>query len=150
MKRETKMSRELRSSNLLFCCLFYFPLRSSRSRRASCNSSRGTSGDNSSNGRRCSPLKGLFGSCPFGGEEYCGVGAPPSVPNLHQQFGAHLVERLMTMWGNLQRGDLVINVLPHLESEAPFGAHRPRQYTAYAWPVCNVVQQKLSSHPLSI
>jgi hypothetical protein len=30
----------------------------------------------SGSGRRCSPPKGLFGSCPFGGEEYCGVGAP--------------------------------------------------------------------------
>jgi hypothetical protein len=32
--------------------------------------------------------RGSLVLCPFGGEEHCGVGAPPSVPNLHQQFGA--------------------------------------------------------------
>jgi hypothetical protein len=35
--------------------------------------------------------RGSLVPCPFGGEEYCGVGDPFG-PNLHQQFGAHLVE----------------------------------------------------------
>jgi hypothetical protein len=76
MRESNKWVESSGVATYYFCCLFYFLLRSSRSRRASCNSSRGTSGDNSSNGRRRSPLKGLLGSCPFGGEEYCGVGAP--------------------------------------------------------------------------
>jgi hypothetical protein len=33
--------------------------------------------------------------CPFGGEGYCGVDDPFGL-DLHQQFGAHLVEGLTT------------------------------------------------------
>jgi hypothetical protein len=36
--------------------------------------------------------RGSLFLCPSGGEGYCGVGDPFG-PNLHQQFGAHLVER---------------------------------------------------------
>jgi hypothetical protein len=34
---------------------------------------------------------------PFGGEAYCGVGVPFG-PNLHQQFGAHLMEGFTAIW----------------------------------------------------
>jgi hypothetical protein len=71
------MRRELRSSNLLFYCLFYFLLCSSSiGRRVSRSRSKGSS----SNGRSRAVLRrGLSVLCPFGGLEYCGVGTP-SVP----------------------------------------------------------------------
>jgi hypothetical protein len=39
--------------------------------------------------------RGSLVPCPFGGEEYCCVDDPFG-PELHQQFGAHLVEELTT------------------------------------------------------
>jgi hypothetical protein len=82
-----------------FLLFLYLLLCSGISRRDSCSSSRA-----SSNGRRrCSPLKGFFGSLPLGGEEYCGVGDPFG-PNLHQQFGAHLVDGFI--WPHDKTGGL--------------------------------------------
>jgi hypothetical protein len=75
--------RELRSSNLLFYCLFYFLFcsSSSRSRRVSRSRSKSSSRNERS---RSSPSKRPSVLCPFGGQEYYGIGAPFS-PNLHQQ-----------------------------------------------------------------
>jgi hypothetical protein len=84
----------VKNSEVVSCCrLLWFLL-------SSCSSSRV-----SSSGRRCSPPKGLFGSLPLQRRRVLWYWYPPSVPNLHQQFGAHLVERLMTMWDNLRRGE---------------------------------------------
>jgi hypothetical protein len=81
------MRRELRSSNLLFCCLFYFLL---------CNSSIVEEGLVEVEVRVVVVMeevgavlrRGLSVLCPFRGLEYCGVGAPFR-PNLHQQDCLH-------------------------------------------------------------
>jgi hypothetical protein len=97
-----------------------------------------------------SPPKGPPVLCPFGGEEYCGVGGP-SVPNYTNSL-------VPTVWKDSQPyGDKEANLpLVHQDeavtighfvlrkrvasSEAPFGGHRPGQ------PAYNI-QLKLSSYP---
>jgi hypothetical protein len=68
---------------------------------------------------------------PSGGEEYCGVGAPPSVPILHQQFGAHLVEGLTaTRYLRSRRGQVMQQWWLALAREripGPFGVEQGKE-----------------------
>jgi hypothetical protein len=146
--------------------LFLYLLPCNRiSSRDSCSSSRVSSG-----GGRSSPSKGSFGSlplrrrrvlwcwCPLWYQNYTNSLAPTSWKDSwpcdkeEATFGGGsarsqrltLVEVTWppnsSLWPSTAHLILVINVLPHSDSEAPFGGDRPSQYTTYSRPVYNVVQ----------